>query len=791
MLQSGAVRRVFRQNGGSIIPLFNAPLLTSLIPTSATGSSTPTYSRASAAYVQDHEGVQRQVLANEARFWGARRVFNYDLKSDFSASWANVSGKIYPDPFGGNTAVLHTTTALTSYGSFTRYSLDSAWPTLHVGRKLLVSCYVKAGTATHVGLRMGSMGTNGLDQYITFNLATGVKQDQAGTAATYDRAEAINVGNGWWRIWMLGTSSSALVANDIALFNNAGGDTASAVQPSVTGYYYGHQVEDVTGQSVQTPSEYVPDLARAAGASFPSWVDGAQNFDTVRLHTQNMFTFSEQLGNAAWTKDNCTVTDGALANPVDGALTASAIVENGALGSRDVFQSRVPTWRQAVYSFWAKAGTRNYVWVYASGLNAGSVVFDLAGGTIVYNEASVTANMVAGANGWWLCTVFNNRGDMTGTGGFVLNPNNATTPGSYTGVNGNVAVYIYAPSQRIYSPSVLSTYVATTATAADPTATGTTTPIPATTLLGYLSETTGTQLVTPNAAIRLVSDASWAKVGAPTITTTTGVDGVANACNRITSIAGNTTILQTLASAATSRTFSVYIKRITGTGNIELCQDGVTFTNINGSLILGQWVRVQLNANVTPAIFGVRIVAATDAIEMDFMQFEAENSIGTGATSPMATTGLSRNPDALTWPSASNINVAQGAAYSEFRGLAPFKINAGLFKVSGTPDGTFIRTDGGANFAPADGTNVVGTAGVLAANTNYKGAVAWGPTAGAGLLSAVRTGVSLATATFSGSMGASLTTITVDGSAGTSQTIRNLRIYAQKLTDAQLTAMVA
>lgn len=60
--------------------LFSAPLTASLIPTKGIGS--PTFTRNSTATVVDHEGVIRNCKANEARFYGARRVENLLTFSD-------------------------------------------------------------------------------------------------------------------------------------------------------------------------------------------------------------------------------------------------------------------------------------------------------------------------------------------------------------------------------------------------------------------------------------------------------------------------------------------------------------------------------------------------------------------------------------------------------------------------------------------------------------------------------------------------------------------------------------
>lgn len=786
-------------------PILSCPLTTSLIPQKSAGSPTPTYSRASAAYVQDHEGVQRQVLTNEARFWGARRVFNYDQKSDFSSTWVNVSGKIHPDPFGGNTAVLHTTVGLTSYGMFTRSSLDAAYPTLHVGRKLLASCYVKAGTATHVGIRLGSIGNSTVpsDQYVTFNLSTGAKQDNGNSAASYDRAEAINIGNGWWRIWILGTATAALVCNDLALFNNAGGDTTSNAQPSVTGYYYGHQVEDVTGQSVQTPSEYVPALARAASASFPSYVDGAQCLDTVRLHTQNALIRTNEFDNTGiWgLPTNLVPTRSALTVP-DTGEQAWQIADNSNNAQHQLAQQlsvnlNTVAGQIAVRgSFRVRAGTMDTAAFRISdnALNnelrflVNSITARTFSATATGSCAFTSSSMTDLGSGWALCT-FTGTFPATSTQPlfFLFQTSNSVL--SYVGTG--TTVFVGSPSVTVASPSVLSTYVPTTSAVAGPTDTGTTAPIPATTALGYLSEAAGTQLVTPTAAIRLVSDASWAKVGAPTIITATGIDGVANVCNRITATAGNTTLLQTLVAAATSRTFSVFIRRVTGTGNIELTQDGGgAWTNINGSLIAGQWVRVQLNASILNASFGVRIVTATDAIEMDFMQFEASAS---SPSSVLSTTGPSRNNDSLTYLPANNIVGTLGSAYGEMCAVVANAVGGGLLNVSSVEP--IWLDSNGARGLTADGTSNLTTTGGSNSFTTVgqcnKVAATWG----AGTRSVATKGATLGTGAFDGDINVGgFLQVGTNGASSlhpAGVTVRNIRIYSQKLTDAQLTAMVA
>ena len=62
--------------GSGPVPIFNAPLIATLVPTVAGGSNLPTFTRSTTAYVTDFEGILRQEVIGAARFRGARRVRN-------------------------------------------------------------------------------------------------------------------------------------------------------------------------------------------------------------------------------------------------------------------------------------------------------------------------------------------------------------------------------------------------------------------------------------------------------------------------------------------------------------------------------------------------------------------------------------------------------------------------------------------------------------------------------------------------------------------------------------------
>ena len=169
---------------------------------------------------------------------------------------------------------------------------------------------------------------------------------------------------------------------------------------------------------------------------------------------------------------------------------------------------------------------------------------------------------------------------------------------------------------------------------------------------GAWDETAATQLIAATADIRDMTTASWT-LGA-TMTrarTSVGIDGVANMATRLTggAVAATNTITYTLVAAASSRTYSVWIKRITGTGPVRLTQDNfATNSDISGQLVSGRWVQVLITQSQLNAVFGIKVDTNGDAIDVDCNQFEA----GTAATSRILTGGATRPADVMTYTGA-------------------------------------------------------------------------------------------------------------------------------------------
>lgn len=167
----------------------------------------------------------------------------------------------------------------------------------------------------------------------------------------------------------------------------------------------------------------------------------------------------------------------------------------------------------------------------------------------------------------------------------------------------------------------------------------------------FLEGTPRTNIVLQN---RDLSNAAWTKSASMTCAkTAAGADLAANAASTCTSSGANQTVLQGLTVASAQRNSSLYIKRRTGTGAIEVTRDnGTTWTAITGSLSSSIYKRVVSYESigcmyggciVVPAMtaiaanptVGVRIAASGDAVDIDLFQDETEDF----PTSPITTAG--------------------------------------------------------------------------------------------------------------------------------------------------------
>lgn len=149
--------------------------------------------------------------------------------------------------------------------------------------------------------------------------------------------------------------------------------------------------------------------------------------------------------------------------------------------------------------------------------------------------------------------------------------------------------------------------------------------------LGVRIEEARTNVVLHN---RDLTNAAWTKTNTTAAKDQTGIDGVANSASSLTATAGNGTCLQAITLGSSARYQSAFVKRITGSGTINMTMDnGTTWTAVT---VTASWTRVEIPTQTlaNPTV-GFRIVTSGDAIAIDMVQ----NENGVFATSPIATAG--------------------------------------------------------------------------------------------------------------------------------------------------------
>lgn len=161
---------------------------------------------------------------------------------------------------------------------------------------------------------------------------------------------------------------------------------------------------------------------------------------------------------------------------------------------------------------------------------------------------------------------------------------------------------------------------------------------------------------------RDLTNAAWTKSNITAALDQTGIDGVANSASRITAGASNATVLQAITLSSAARYQTAYVKRLSGSGTVQMTMDGgTTWTTVT---VTAAWTRVSIASQTlaNPNV-GFRLVTSGDAIAVDVVQNEA----GSYASAPILTAGsaVQRNGDAATLLDPTLIPIS-GSVYVEW-----------------------------------------------------------------------------------------------------------------------------
>jgi len=117
------------------------------------------------------------------------------------------------------------------------------------------------------------------------------------------------------------------------------------------------------------------------------------------------------------------------------------------------------------------------------------------------------------------------------------------------------------------------------------------------------------------------TNGSWTKSGITATQDQIGVDGVASSACTLEATSSNGTVTQTVTWTSGDRCASFYLRRISGSGNIDITIDGgVTWTTVS---LEDTWGRFSVTDTLSNPEIGIRITTSGDKVAADFSQVEA------------------------------------------------------------------------------------------------------------------------------------------------------------------------
>jgi hypothetical protein len=286
---------------------------------------------------------------------------------------------------------------------------------------------------------------------------------------------------------------------------------------------------------------------------------------------------------------------------------------------------------------------------------------------------------------------------------------------------------------------------------------------------------------------------TWAASGITAVRNAVGADGTASGATTLTATAASATITQNISHASQSRIFSAYMRRVSGTGQIQLTTNGGT--NWQDVTLTSAFAPFNSGAQtVASGQVGIRMIASGDVIEVDFTQAE----IGPVPTSPIPTTSGagSRAADVISASGAlvsGLIGQTEGTIYAEVDVKALQGTVAKTFiDIGATNNRIFIgftslasntirlQIDTSANPARVDIRSTVSSAGIIKVAAAYQsGNCVLYVNGVAGTVSANDSlSFSTLSSVFIGQ--------TIAGTAFLNDRIRPAALYTTRLTDAQL-----
>ncbi len=282
---------------------------------------------------------------------------------------------------------------------------------------------------------------------------------------------------------------------------------------------------------------------------------------------------------------------------------------------------------------------------------------------------------------------------------------------------------------------------------------------------------------------RDLTNATWTKTNVTAALDQTGIDGGSASASSITATASNGTCLQAITLASSARFQTAFVKRLTGSGTVEMTTDnGTTWTAVT---VTSSWSRVSISTQTlaNPTV-GFRLATIGDAIAVDFVQ----NENGVFATSPIltTTTAVARAADSVTMTNMPGF----GSEISAFIDITSFNNTGTRMFLAESNTNRLIYSSGSNTQA-----SMYNGATILAANAGFGGHLTGSKVAStisAGGRAIVLNGGAVASDANAQSI---LSSFYVGSASGISPSggfyVRRIALVPRRLSDAQLQAITA
>jgi hypothetical protein len=284
----------------------------------------------------------------------------------------------------------------------------------------------------------------------SFDLLNGVVSSVTGGTATISF-----VGNGWYRCTF--TCTTTAFANQAYIHLNSYGSYAGDGTSGI--FIWGAQLSN--SASVD-PYVYNPQAAPTSTAYYGPRID----YDPVTLASRgllieeqrtNLLTYSEDFSNAAWTKQQSTISANSAVAP-DGVTTADKVIPNSGFEGY-VFRGTTIVSGAAAFSIYVKAAEWNFVYVAfgASFSPTNGTYIRLSDGAVT-SGSGFTAQSVG--NGWYRISGSSTYSTAADNSVYVIPTNSGVAPRT-TG-DGTSGIYLWGAQMEAgafatsYVPTVAS-----------------------------------------------------------------------------------------------------------------------------------------------------------------------------------------------------------------------------------------------------------------------------------------------------------------------------------------------